>query len=223
MKNLIVGIFILFGLSSFAQNNLEIRVSNSAPRVNEPITIYFSCGFISEVLDSQIFLAGNDAKQLNRYYLSSSEISKSLTYSSVGDKQIGPFSFTFNNKVYRSDSIVVTVVPDIPKGDGVWVRQMNVDGIDYILIEKVLTNYSNQSNRLKRIMEKGVTLDERKMVGLQLVKAGLNSYTGDTLYSCTEKYRIVARDKKIKSYKVTESDFVKYPKKIPLNSILIKF
>lgn len=113
--NLIVVAFAFLITKLHGQSQLSIL--NPLPRVGQEIELAVS---ISE----------------NKVLVGTGTIKLTEGFSQKGAALVGPFSFAFNNNLYVTDSILVTVEEQLRDVEGVWIRYVNINSDLFLIIEE---------------------------------------------------------------------------------------
>lgn len=138
MKSLFTFISFLVFVPTLGQI-VKLEPSNPAPRVREGFTISFVLEKNDpdslEVVDD--WLAQSLISSMNRVADGNIEISDWLL-TEEGHLQIGPLQIPVNGKTYITNTLDLIVTTQLPDDidEGLWIRQLNFQGQEYIILEQ---------------------------------------------------------------------------------------
>lgn len=230
---------VLLATLTFGQNPIALKLDNHHPRVGEDITISFPLVFIDNQVDAAMTdLQDNIQKSALFNYRESSSYEKTFAFDSPGEYVVGPFEFSFNDSTYSTDSIIVTVIEDIPFEEGVWVRLVEENGKQFLIIEQYADgievpsyspdNFGTNSNKapksdfadLKETSINGVTFSTRYTSTKQRSE-NENNFMGPKLTYRYRKYAISFESGVTSKLVLTKKDFQSFPKKVKFETIEI--
>jgi hypothetical protein len=143
--------FLMMSVSSGAQV-YKLEASNPAPRVGEEVTISFRIERETNQEEDEknplekLFNSSRNAIGKGQFELSSWFLDE------MGPIHIGPFQISIDNKVYLTNSIILNVQGKLPDDipDGVWVRLVTIDSVNYMVLEQrataIETHSKNENN-----------------------------------------------------------------------------
>lgn len=138
MKKLIL-LFCIIAIKSYSQD-LKLSIDYLEPRVGQTFVLTFDPTFLNEFLSGQLPRGVTEYKSISydnvfRY---------SLKAEAIGEKQIGPYTFDFNNTAYKTDSILINIHDELPKTEGLWIRNYKKGKYTYVIIEEQLPQENNK-------------------------------------------------------------------------------
>jgi hypothetical protein len=129
MKKILV--VALCSLTIFASAQVvKISVDNTEPRVGQEVVLTIDATFFDNMVqESMTSVSFSDTKSsFDRKFIPQKE----------GETLIGPYTFEFNGKSYRTNEIKLNVIEALPDKEGVWIRKLTIDEDQYILIEQIV-------------------------------------------------------------------------------------
>jgi hypothetical protein len=138
MKKLLV-VLLLCATSVFTcAQVVTISVDNTEPRVGQEVVLTIDASFFDDMIkESLASVAFSDMKStFDRKFIPEKE----------GQVMIGPYTFDFNGKSYRTNEIRLNVIEALPDREGVWIRKLNIGEEQYILIEQIVMNRPKSKN-----------------------------------------------------------------------------
>ncbi|MFY0630853.1 MAG: hypothetical protein JXR05_10765 [Flavobacteriaceae bacterium] len=240
-KAVILITILLFSITSIGQEKVKISLANPSPRIGDEVTLNINVDFFSAFLKKAINKDSLHLKTFSNGYFSKT-LSRKIIFDEVKEYVIGPFSFEFNGYKYTTNTITVSVLPELPIKAGLWLRHIESDGEQYIIIEQHIKNISNKPKNVNGSYSYnlgGVKPNDKEFAelnkdltnGIELYEnsSATKTVTGEitginTLgfsYSM-KKYKVIF-DKTFKgSYKVSKKDFKNLPKRYNLDKVKLK-
>jgi hypothetical protein len=136
-----IGLTLIFAATILSAHGqlVKLEPSNPAPRVGDSFHISFSLEKnnldsmeVSKDISEKLLV--ESMNQIGAGYLEISE----WFLTEAGDLKIGPFQMPINNKTYTTNTLNIKVSPKLPENinEGIWIRLLNFQGIDYIILEQ---------------------------------------------------------------------------------------
>lgn len=194
----VTNLYLVFSLithSCFSQSKL--KVTNPSPRVGDEIEI-------------QIQLEQN-GKKYGHGTLKLSETTKV-----EGETSIGPFTYEFQNKTFKTDVLNINIAPRLPlESEGIWLRLIKLNELYTLIIEQRISNYWKKEsstdgktlslkNKIDHFELKRETVEDKGFVVVEV-----NSSSGPR----TLKENSTMED--VVSYKIL---ILKFKKSVPMNA-----
>src|SRR5690349_20173903 len=140
MKRILSIIVFVIAFPGYAQI-VKLSVSNPAPRVGEQFSVSFELekndpdslevadDIMAKLLVSDMNSVGRGEIEISDWFLSD-----------AGPLKIGPIQIPINGKIYETSVLDLTVSPKLPEDidEGIWIRQLNFQGQEYIILEQRL-------------------------------------------------------------------------------------
>jgi hypothetical protein len=130
-KLIILSYCSLFVISKSQSQDISLSIDNLRPRVNQIISINLSLDFIKEVVST-----GLD-KNFRVIQGTSAPFSVHIFANDTGKFYVGPYEMVFNNKVYKTDSVLINVLKALPPKDTICISTYFVGNKQYILLEQL--------------------------------------------------------------------------------------
>ena len=165
MKILLI-IFCLIAIKTYSQD-LKLSVDYLEPRIGQIIELTFKPSFLNKYISDQLPAGLIEHSQ----YGSDNLFRYTLKAKDLGEQQIGPFEFTFNNSQYKTDSILINVKEELPLKEGLWIRSYKNEKSVFIIIEEQLSQ------------QKDKNLDDYQLVGLNEI------LSDDLIVSCISSFK----------------------------------
>ena len=141
MKKLLLPIIFFVSIMSVNAQNISLKTIYPEPRVGQTIRITLDLNFIEEYVKETL-----PPKLEVTGYSPFSNYSRDILVNDTGYFQIGPYEFNFNNRKYKSDSLIIHVIEPLEKKEGVWIRLFQHDSIQFLIVEQYLSKPKNASN-----------------------------------------------------------------------------
>ncbi|EMR04246.1 BatD family protein [Cesiribacter andamanensis] len=136
-RSLLPFLFLAFSLPALAQN-LTLQISNPQPRVGESFTVSFSMDFFNEQMSQQ--LQQQASLEVSQPPFTHKHYSRTFTATRAGQYTLGPYSFTFNGVTHTSNQLTIEVIEPLAKEEGIWLRQVQFGGEDFLILEQMIPN-----------------------------------------------------------------------------------
>jgi hypothetical protein len=226
MKQIFVLSFCVLTILTSAQ--VKISVDNTEPRVGQEVVLTIDATFFDEMVkESMTSVAFSDmTSTFDRKFIPQRE----------GEIMVGPYTFEFNGKSYRTNEIKLNVIEALPDKEGVWVRKLTIGDEEYILIEQIVVNKPTTSGTGNNVSlswqtdTDGLTeLDVENVKGLAFFKnrsghggapGNSREYKEGTSY-CYKFYRIDRQEGFTGGFKLKEKHFKNLPKGTNIPEIVI--
>ena len=199
----ILAIIVLIGAVPALGQIVKLEPSNPAPRVGDS----FSISFILEKNDPDSLEVADDVMakllvtSMNRVGDGNIEISEWFL-SDPGPLKIGPLQIPINGNKYITNVLDITVSPKLPEDidEGIWIRQLNFQGEEYIILEQRwperMRSKTNENGRTTYSMSTAdgkwteLNIDKIQRKGIEIEKKGSRASIqptaiGDALYMVT--------------------------------------
>lgn len=234
-------VLLVYSLSSIGQEKVKINIGNPSPRVGDKISFIINIDFFNSFLKKNLEQKSLVQKEPS-YGFFSKTLSREIIFKEAKEYTIGPFKFEFNGKKYITNSIIVKVLPELPKKTGLWVRYAKSDDEQYIIIEQLIKNVPNKPNdgseeythylggvkpddkefaKLNTKLTKGIQLSQNGSM-TKTVNDGIENINTLGFSYSRIKYK-VEFDKDFKGrYKISDKDFNNLPKLYTINIIELK-
>jgi len=145
MKILATILTLTISLPTFGQI-LTLDIENPAPRIEDEIEV--SISIMKKDIEGKWPLSIDELEMLRDNDLGSGKIKFSRTASDTGIVTFGPFNLTVDGKEYISDTVTIRVYPKLPpEKQGVWVRQVYLNGKHQLIIEQRVPNEWKKDNK----------------------------------------------------------------------------
>ena len=119
------------------QDVLRMEITDPEPRVGDEVTISIESTFffnmIKAELDSNISLGFTMDNKIESMDIE-------ITFSDTGTVTLGPYQMTMNGKTFTTSTLTVHVIPALPDVEGVWVRYVQSESGQYIVIDQNISN-----------------------------------------------------------------------------------
>jgi hypothetical protein len=227
MKQVFVLSFCMLTIFTSAQV-VKISVDNTEPRVGQEVVLTIDATFFDEMVkELMTSVAFSDmTSTFDRKFIPQRE----------GEIMVGPYTFEFNGKSYRTNEIKLNVIEALPDKEGVWVRKLTIGDEEYILIEQIVVNKPTTTGSDNNISLSWQTdtdglaeLDVENVKGLAFFKnrsghggvpGNSREYKEGTSY-CFKYYRIDRQEGFAGGFKLKEKHFKNLPKGTNLPDIVI--
>jgi hypothetical protein len=226
MKKILVLSFCLLTIFASAQV-VKISVDNTEPRVGQEVVLTIDATFFDEVVEESMSgVAFSDMKStFDRKFIPQRE----------GEMMVGPYTFQFNGKSYRTNEIRLNVIEALPDKEGVWIRKLTIGDEQYILIEQIVVNKptagndSNVSLSWQSDTDGLAELDVENVEGLSFFKnrsghggvpGNSREYKEGTSY-CYGFYKIQKQEGYAGGFKLKEKHIKNLPKGTKIPEIII--
>ncbi|WP_179338921.1 hypothetical protein [Winogradskyella ludwigii] len=239
MKKITLLLLICCSLHILAQKKLEIEIDNPEPRVGQKVTLSINMDFLNEYLKKELGKNINVTGSPSIFGMSSEDFQRVIIFEKAKTYNIGPFDFEFNGKTFTTNTMEVNVLPKLPIENGLWLRQTEFEGQQYLILEQLISNTSNKtenenggySQTIGGVMPEGkafAELNEDLTQGIQLsnYSSATNSVTPDNGKSYSvgfsytiKKYKITFDEDYKGEYLISESDFNNLPTKFDIGNI----
>lgn len=184
MKTFLLLTTLTTSLSVFGQNS-KLETNNPIPRQGDEIEITFS---INKADLGHLELKEKKTKEEynaiwdNNLGSGSFKIKKLMT--DTGNVKIGPFSFTIEDEVYTTNTLVIKVYPKLPNDikDGIWIRYTKYNDKGYIIVEQRVPNNPKVENTSTG---RTVTMDNDGIKFAELDQEKFEAFGVDINYSST--------------------------------------
>src|SRR5580704_6614827 len=127
----------------------KLETSNPAPRVGDELTISVDLSKLNQrgpeyslnpdSVNSKRKESWKDILRRSENHIGDISFKISEWFlTEPGPLKVGPFQIPINEKVYLTNELQLTVSPKLPEDiiEGVWVRLLNFQGVEYILFEQ---------------------------------------------------------------------------------------
>lgn len=231
-------VLLLGVLSLQAQTNINIKISNPQPRVEDELTMTMEVDLMGDLLKSKL----DKNIEIRRSYglFSSKNITKTIAFTKEGTYSIGPFEFTFNGEKYTTNSVEVEVISKIPKEEGVWLRYIRHEGEQFIILEQLIANESDARQtengftqtiggslpeddsfaEINLELTSGLTLYNSGSATRTIQKEGADFMAPGFSYS-RKKYKVQYDDSFTGEYKFTSRNMKNLPKNVKIEEFVI--
>jgi len=116
-----------------SEETIRLSTLYPEPRVGQSFSISLDLAFLEaymqEALPPGMAITGNSA--FNTY-------SREISVKDTGSFQIGPWEMQFNGIIYQTDSLHIRVLDPLPLEEGLWIRIMEHEGKQYLILEQQL-------------------------------------------------------------------------------------
>lgn len=141
MKLFLFSVILIFSVNCYSQT-IALSISVPQPRLKESFEVSFNMDSISEAIFKL------DTNKFNIVSYTSLGLSPSFEVNlealRKGKNEVGPFTFTFNGRTYKTNKLKFTVadsLPDVKKG--LWIRELKEDDTTaYIMIDQKQSAYN---------------------------------------------------------------------------------
>ena len=215
-------LFLLsFSLPLFAQEEIQLSLSNPYPRVGETVEVKFSENFT----DAPASVYGEPM------------MLSSITFKEAREYTLGPFEFMFDGQSYKTNSIQVKVEPALPLEEGIWLRWYEEEGKIRVLVEELIPmNYKveveqeglsssyetpRKAAKIKQRPEAGITFSYRS--GMSKGVSKNNSHRGPHYQYHLQQYIIRMDASRKKGFKLLPKHFEHFKKGLPYTPITIPY
>lgn len=162
MKKISTIVLVLAFFWSGNAQNVKLKTLYPEPRVGQSITLTLELDFIEDYikssLPSELKLSGSSAF---------SKYQADIQANDTGYFQIGPYTFEFNGQKLQTDSIVLHVLEPLEKKEGVWIRLIEYDSIQYLIVEQYIDNEWKKDKKRKEGSSMSLTTNALDFVTLK--------------------------------------------------------
>lgn len=224
---MLIGVCAYVGVA-YAQE-VKISVDNTEPRVGQEVVLTIDATFFDDMIkDAMTSVSFSDMK---------SSFDRKFRPEREGEIIIGPYTFEFNGKTFRTNEIKLNVIEALPDKEGAWVRKVTIGDEQYILIEQIVVNkpvtkntndgfhisWDTASEGLAELSVdgvKGLSFFENRS-GRGGTPGTAREYSPGTSY-CFKFYRIDRSDGFSGNFKLKEKHFKNLPKGTRIPEIVIE-
>ncbi|MBF8151237.1 hypothetical protein ITJ86_15110 [Winogradskyella sp. F6397] len=242
MKKFILLVFVFSIMNVFAQEKLEIKIDNPQPRVGQKIILSIEDKFLDDYIqgeiDDQIEFTGSQSI----YGFHSSGINRVIIFNKAKTYKIGPLNFELNGKKYTTNVIEVDVLKELPIEEGLWLRQTEFEGEQYLILEQMIVNESNKTEdenggisetiggvkpdhieyaELNEDISDGIVLSNYSSASHTISSNKTNFLDVGLSYSI-KKYKITYDENYNGSYSISKKDITNLPEVSDLGNIQLK-
>jgi len=242
MKKITLLLLLFCSIHSIGQEKLNIDIDNPAPRVGQPVTFSINMDFLTDYFKKQIGKNVNFKGASSIFRIQSDDFERVIKFEKAKNYTIGPFNFEFNNKKYTTDVIEVTVSPELPMQNGLWLRITEFDGQKYLILEQLISNQSNKTQNenggytqtiggilpegkefaeLNKEVTQGILLNNYSSASNTITPDGGNPLDAGFSYSI-KKYKITFDDTYNGEYTITEKNFKDLPEVFDIQNVKLK-
>lgn len=133
MKKITILFLLLINISTLKAQEVKLETNYPEPRVGQSFNITLQLDFIEDYLKESL----QDGLELSKKF-AFSDYSRDIKANEAGQYTIGPLSFEFNGKTYKSDSITINVIEPLTKKEGIWIRQVEFDETTFLILEQFI-------------------------------------------------------------------------------------
>lgn len=161
MKKTLLLISLFTCILSVNAQNIGLKTINPEPRVGQSISITLDLDFIKDYI-KETLPSGTELTGFSLF----SKYSYDILVSDTGNFQIGPYEFEFNDKKYQTDSIILHVIPTLEKKEGIWIRLIEYDSTQFLIVEQYLENQWEKNKKSKAKSSKSLRTSDLKFAAL---------------------------------------------------------
>lgn len=196
-------------LSSSAQSPKWIQVSNPAPRVGDEIVVNLS-------FDTLMPLRKGHIEEIKNHILKS-EVKINTLAMKAGTTWIGPFTFKIGVQEVTTDSIQIFIEEELKTlNDTISIRQVEFQGIKYLVIEQVLVGENTKSKDFFEFDEKNVC------AGIELKQSYSSNGTGAKYNFKTLVFQIITVKKGAQECIITAERFNNLPSGLTIKNFMLR-
>lgn len=242
MKKITVFLFLMYSLSTIAQEKLNLTIDNPEPRVGQRVTFSIDINFLTDYFKKEL---GNNIEFTRSRPVfggQSDNFDRVIVFEKSKKYKIGPLDFKFNGKKYTTNSIEINVLPELPMENGLWLRLTEFDGQKYLILEQLIRNESNKtynesggiSHTVGGVKPQGIEfalLNEEPVNGITLSNYSSSNSTipsedGDVFdvgfsYSI-KKYKINFDEQFTEAYVISTRDIENLPENFDIGKIVLE-
>jgi len=242
MNRIIIFLFILSSINAIGQKKLKIEIDNPEPRVGQSVTFSINVDFLTDYFKNEFGKSIEFTRSTSIFGMQSDDFVRVIKFKETKKYEIGPFNFEFNGKKYTTEIIEVNVLPQLPMENGLWLRKTEFDGQQYLILEQLISNESDQTDNqnggysytiggvkpegkefaeLKEDLTKGIELNNYSSSSTTLRPEGADIFDNGFSYSII-KYKIKFDDNFKGEYIISEKDFINFPDKFDIGKIKVE-
>jgi hypothetical protein len=211
----IISIVLCLRILSANSQVVTLELKNPFPRIGEECEVeYFLKTDTTKLSDTLDYL--KKMTIYNQRNLGNGSLVFSKLLKDTGFASIGPFEFFINNKKLKSGTINVYFDTALPnEKDGIWIRQKNYNGQEYLIIEQRIsgeyvttwTTKNSSTSEFKKNEEEFIEIDEinidKKIINIAI------SYSTSKTQNVELNQQSILVGYKISLYKIEKTDLFK--------------